>query len=56
MITGIGTDVFVCGGPGFEVITDLSMLCDGNADCVSGVDETTSLCFGKQKAKSGEKE
>ncbi len=50
-ITGIGTDVFVCGDPTFEIIQDLSLLCDGNDDCDSGLDETTSLCFGKQKLR-----
>ncbi len=51
-ITGAGTDVFVCGDPTFELISDLSLLCDGNDDCDSGLDETTSLCFGKQMLRT----
>lgn len=45
VITGTFMDTFVCA-PG-ELIFNLSLLCDGNANCSSGLDETTSLCFGK---------
>lgn len=43
-LSGVGSPVFVCT-PGMTITLD--RLCDGNADCTNGDDETTTLCESK---------